>query len=121
MDLVDEQHLAGLEVGHDRGQIAGAFDRGARRGAERRAHLARDHVCERGLAEAGRAVEQDVIERLVAIARRLDEHAQVVEYAILADELLERARAQPILDAALEVDFLVLDDTSRVEVARRKR
>ena len=76
---------------------------GPRRHAQRRAHLARDHVRERGLAEARRAVEQHVVERLAALARRAHEHAQVLAQLVLADELVERARAQAVLDAALEV------------------
>ena len=36
-----------------------------------------DDLGERGLAEAGRAEEQDVVERLAAALRRLDEDAQV--------------------------------------------
>ena len=54
MDLVDEEHVAAFEVGDDRGEIAGALDRGTRGGAEIDAQLARDDMRERGLAEPGR-------------------------------------------------------------------
>ena len=55
----------------------------------------RDHVGQRRLAEAGRAVQQHVIERLAALLRGGDRHLQVLADAVLADVLVERARAQP--------------------------
>jgi hypothetical protein len=72
MDLVDEQHVVGLEVGQDRGEIARAFEDRARCLAQADAHLVGDDVCKRRLAEARRAEdEQDMIERLAALAGRL--------------------------------------------------
>jgi len=68
---------------------------GPRRGADRDAHLVGNDVGERGLAEAGRAVQQDVIERLAPLLRGGDRHLEVLADAILADVLVERARAQP--------------------------
>ena len=55
------------------------------------------------LPRPGRAVEERVVERLAALARRLHEHAQVLLQRVLADELVERARAQLLLDPALDV------------------
>ena len=52
VDLVDEQHAAVVEVGEDRGEVAGPFERGTARGLHARAHLGRDDAGERGLAEA---------------------------------------------------------------------
>src|SRR2546422_8114329 len=66
VDLVDEQDGAVLEVRQDRGEIAGAFDRGPARDFYRNTELVRDHARERGLAHSGRTVERDVLERLVA-------------------------------------------------------
>ncbi len=89
MDLVDEQDVAVLEVGQKRGEIARLGDHRARSGAETNAHLAREDSGERGLAEARRAVEQDMVERLSATLRCVDEDAQVLARALLADELVE--------------------------------
>ena len=58
MDLVDEQHVAGVEVGQQRRQIARALDHRTGGRANVDAHLARDHIGERGLAEPRRTVEQ---------------------------------------------------------------
>ena len=54
VDLVDEEHVAALEVGEDRREVAAALEHGPRRAAACDAHLVRDDVRERRLAEAGR-------------------------------------------------------------------
>ncbi len=64
VDLVDEQHVARLQVGQDRGQVAGALDHRAGGGAEADAQLARDDLRQRGLAQARRPVQQHVVHRL---------------------------------------------------------
>ena len=55
VDLVDEEHVAGLELGQDRGHVRLAVDRrpGHRRAG--RAHLGGDDPGQRRLAEPGRA------------------------------------------------------------------
>ena len=50
VDLVDEQHAAVVEVGEDRGEVAGPLERGTARGLHARAHLGRDDSREGGLA-----------------------------------------------------------------------
>ena len=77
---------------------------GPGRRAHRHAHLVADHVGERGLAESRRTVQQHVIERLAALLRRGDRHLQVLADAILADVLVEQARAQPRLVLRVFVD-----------------
>ncbi len=94
MDLVDEQHVARLQVGQERREIAGALDHRPGGGAEAHRHLARDDLRQRRLAEAGRAGEQHVVERLAAPARRLDEDAEILAQLALADELVEAQRAE---------------------------
>ena len=64
VDLVDEQDVALLEAGEDRGEVARPLDRRAGRVADVHAELAGDDRRERRLAEAGRAVEEDVVRRL---------------------------------------------------------
>src|SRR5262249_31774599 len=76
--------------------------------AEADAELARHNLRQRGLAQPGRADEQHVVERFLALARRLDEDAQVGARLLLADELLEPQRPQrglaDVLLAALAGD-----------------
>ena len=97
VDLVDEEDVVLLEVREDGGEVAGALDRGAAGGADGDAHLVRDDVREGRLAEAGRAVEEQVVERFAALLRRLDGDAEVLLDAVLAGEVVEAARPQRAL------------------------
>ncbi len=94
VDLVDEQHVAGLQVGQDGGQVAGALDDRAGGGAEADAEFAGDDLGQGGLAEARRAVQQHVVQRLAAGAGGLDEDGEVLPAGALADEFGQRLRAQ---------------------------
>ena len=114
MDLVDEEDVARLQIGQQRGEIAGALDDRPGGRAEADAQLARDDLRQRRLAEAGRAVEQHVIERLAALARRRDEDAEIVAELALPDELVERQRTErrlrQILLGARALDHALLAD-----------
>jgi hypothetical protein len=55
VDLVDEQDVAGVHPGEDRGEVAGVGERRATGDAQRHAHLGGDDHRQRGLAEARRA------------------------------------------------------------------
>ena len=94
MDFVDEQHVALFEIGQQCGEIAGLGDHRARGGAKADAELARHDLRQRGLAEAGRTDEQHVVQRLAALARRLDEDREILARLLLADELGQRLRTQ---------------------------
>ena len=94
MDLVDEQDVVRLEIGELRGEIARLGDHRPRGRAEIDAELARDDLRQRRLAEARRADEQHVIERLAARLRRFDEHLEVLARRLLAGEVGEHLRAQ---------------------------
>ena len=98
MDLVHEEDVARLEIGQDRGEVARPLEHGSRRLAEIHAELVRDDVRERRLAEARRAENQHVIERLVPAARRLDEDAHLLLDGRLADVLVQPARAHAARD-----------------------
>ena len=90
-----------LEVGQDAGEVALALDR--RAGGDVRLtpiSLARMRG-QGGLAQAGRAVEQHVVERLAAVLRGRDRDAQVVLDPVLADVLVDPPRPQRSLDVEL--------------------
>jgi hypothetical protein len=57
VDLVDEEHVALVELGEDRRQVAGPLERRAGGDVEVHAHLGGDDAGQRGLAEAGRPGE----------------------------------------------------------------
>ena len=94
VDLIDEQNVAVFEIGQQRGEVAGLGDDRAGGRAKVHSELARNDLRQRGLAKAGRADEQHVVERFLARARRLDEHREVGARLRLADELGEPLRAQ---------------------------
>ena len=76
MDLVDKQDVAGVQARQDGGQVTRALDGRPRGDAQLRAHLRGHDARQRGLAQARRAVEQHVIQRLMAQRRGLHVDAQ---------------------------------------------
>jgi hypothetical protein len=94
MDLVDEQHVAALESGEKTREVGGSRERGTGGRVQPRRALARDQSTERRLAEARQSGEQHVVERIAAQTRRFDRDAEIPDHAFLADELVERPRAQ---------------------------
>src|SRR5690606_21991073 len=85
VDLVDEQHVVRLQVGQQRGQVAGLLDHRAGGDAQAHPQLVGDHVAEGGLAQARRAEDQDVVERLAAVFRGLDVQAHLLAHRLLAE------------------------------------
>ena len=94
MDFVDEQHVARLEIGELRGEVARLGDHRPGGRAEIDAELARDDLRQRRLAEAGRADEQHMVERLAARLGRFDEHLEVFARRLLAGEIGQHLRPQ---------------------------
>jgi hypothetical protein len=92
MDLVDEQYVTWLQIGEDGRQVPCPLDHWPRSGPEPHAELARHNLRQRGLAQAGRPMQQHVIERLGAGAGGLDEHRQVFAARLLAHEFAQRLR-----------------------------
>src|SRR5207342_511081 len=74
--------------------VASAFECGATRDAEADVHLRGDDSGECGLAQPGRAREEEVVDGLTAAARRREQDLEVLLQARLADELVEAARPQ---------------------------
>ena len=89
VDLVDEQHVAVVEVGEDGGEVAGALERGTAGDAQADVHLGGDDSRQRGLAQPGRAREQQVVGGLAAAARGAEQDLEVLLEPGLADELVE--------------------------------
>ena len=98
VDLVDEQHVVRFEVGEQRGEIARALQHRARGMAQVDPHLARDDVRQGRFSQTRRAEQQHVIERLFALARRLDEYPKLVADFLLADVLGQSLGPQRTLE-----------------------
>ena len=101
VDLVEEEDLALVERGQQRGQVAGPLDGRAAGDAQRDAELGGDDHRHRGLAEAGRPGEQDVVRRPAAAHRPLEDELELLAHPVLADELVERLGPQRVLDLPL--------------------
>jgi hypothetical protein len=69
--------------------------------AQVHAQFVGDDMAERGLAQAGRAEDQDVVQRLAALARGVDEDRQLLARLGLADVLVQGFRPQRPLDGVL--------------------
>ena len=105
MDFVDEQNVAVFQIREQRREIAGLGDHRPGGGAEIDAELARDDLRQRGLAEARGTHEQYVIERFLALLRRLDEDGEIGAGFLLADEFGKPLRAQVRLGDVIVADF----------------
>ena len=95
VDLVHEQHVARLEPGEDRGEVALALERRPGDAADADAELLADDVGEARLAEAGRArrAARGRAPRRAPVAA-VERDRELLLDALLADELVERPRPQ---------------------------
>ena len=114
VDLVDEQHVAGLEAGQHRGEIARTLQHRAGRVAQVDAQLVGQDVRQRGLAQARRAEDQGVVERLAPLPGRGDEDVQLPLHGRLAHVVGQALRT----DRAVE---LVVAQRTRRRPAFRPR
>ena len=94
MDLVDEEQVALFEGREETGEVGGFFDDGAGGDADVAAHLVAEDEGERGLTEAGRAGEQDVVERIAATFGGADHDLEAFDGLGLSGEIGEGERAE---------------------------
>jgi hypothetical protein len=106
MNLVDEEYVARLKVSENRGQIPRALDGRAGGDAHVDFHLVRHNMRQTGLAQSRRAIKQNVIQRLAALTRGLNQDAQVFFQAILAGKLGQQRRAQSAIKRGVFVTRL---------------
>ena len=101
MDLVDEENVAVLERGQDRRQVAFALERRTRDRTDSDAQLLTDDVGETRLSQPRGTDEKNVVERLAAAFRSFERDSQLLLDALLADELVQAARAERTLQLVL--------------------
>ena len=89
MDLIDEQHVIGLEVGEQSREVTGLVEYGPGSGSDGNAQFVRDDVGQSRLAQSGGSVQQRVIQGLAAIRSRLDKYPEVFERRALSREVIE--------------------------------
>ena len=115
VDLVEEEDLALLEGGQDRGQVARVLDGRAAGDADGGVHLGRDDHREGGLAEAGGTGEQHVVGGGTPRAGGAQHEVELLADLLLADELVQ------VLGAQGGLDGLVLPVGDRRRPAARRR
>jgi hypothetical protein len=98
VDLVHEEDVVALEPRQDRGDVPLPLERRARDAAKSHTQLLAHDVREARLAETRRAHEQNVVERLRPCLRGLERDRELLLDAPLADELVEPARPQSLLE-----------------------
>jgi hypothetical protein len=100
VDLVDEEDVARLDRREDRRDVLLLHRRAGDR-ADADPELLAEDVREARLAQPWRPREQHVVERLAARPRSVECDPQLLLYALLADELVEAARTECLLDLLL--------------------
>ena len=102
MHLVDEEDAAVVEIGEDRGEVTGAFERRPAGDAQGDAKLGGDDTGQRRLPGSRRSGEQQMVDGLAASARRTEQDVEVLLEPLLAHELVEAPRAERGLLGALD-------------------
>ena len=109
MDLVNEQDIPGAQVGEDRRQIAGTFNRWSGGNFDVHAHLVGHQMGQGGLAQSGWAVKQHVVERFLALSGCSDQDSQIFLHLLLSDQVGERLRPQGLVHVVVWFLFRVKD------------
>ena len=113
VDLVDEEDVPVVERRQDRREVPCPLDGRAGRIPDIDAEFPRDDRRERGLAEAWRPVEEDVIRRLPALPGGLEQHGEPCLHLALAEILAQAVRSQGALRTLLDVVEKVRGDETR--------
>ncbi len=92
--LIDKQHIVRLQIRQQRCEIARLFDSGSRGYTDIHSHFIRDYARQRGLAKSGRSVQQNVIQTLAALFRRLDIYRHILLDLVLTYILGKGFRAE---------------------------
>ena len=110
VDFVDEQDVVGLQVCQDRGEVAGVVEDEPGGRADAAAHFFGDDVRDGGFAQAGRAVEDGVVQGFAAALRGLDADPQRFFHALLAGVFVQGLRAQGAFGVLFFFEEVVGDD-----------
>ena len=101
MNFVDKQHVALVQIGQQGREIPRPFQGGAGGDAEIDPHLRRNNGRQGGFAQAGRAVQQHVIQGLATNLGRVDKDRQVILDLFLADVFGQGAGTQRVVAVVL--------------------
>src|SRR6267154_592236 len=89
VNFIKKEDFLFFERGQDRGQVAFAFQQRSRTGLDRHVQFVGDNLCQSGLSETRRSIEQRVVQRFVAAASRVDCNLNVFFDAFLSDVFVQ--------------------------------
>src|SRR5512141_2093937 len=107
MDFINKQYIASTQVGEDGGKVTSTLDRRACCHFHIDAHFVSEYMREGRLAQARRAIEQDMIQGFMAFSRRRHQDSQILLDLILPDQVAELLWTQGIIDAIIGLGFRV--------------
>jgi hypothetical protein len=87
VNFVNEQDIIFLQVSQYSSQVAGAFDGWAGAYFYTYSKVSSDNVCKGGFAKTRRAIDEDVVQRLLSFLRRRDRYFEVFLDFILPNEI----------------------------------
>jgi hypothetical protein len=99
MDLVDEKHIAFAEASEDRGEISGTVESWTGGDVECDLEFSGDDARQRGLAEARRSREEQMIHGLLATSSSFKDDAKVLLEFPLSDKVIEMTGTKSTLFA----------------------
>src|SRR5580704_8648946 len=111
MNFVEKENFLFFERGENGGEIAFAFEERASAGFDGDGEFIGDNLRESGFAEAGRAVEEDVVESFTAVASGFEGDGDIFFDAFLANVFGEGFGTDASVEASVVVEGRAGDDT----------
>src|SRR6266849_8199016 len=106
MNFIEKENLLFFERCQDGGQVAFALQQWPRAGLDRHVQFIGDDLRQRGLSQAGRSVEQHVVQRLAAAPRRVYRNLNIFLDAFLPDIFFQALRPHAHFDPGVLVERL---------------
>ena len=94
MNLIDKKNIVFLQIRQQCSEISGFLNSWTGGDSHVDSHLIRNDLCHGGLAEAGRTIEQHMIERLVAHSGGVNKHLKIIFRLFLANIITDKARSE---------------------------
>src|SRR5882762_9118778 len=106
VNFIQKENFLFFERSQNRRQVSFALQQRSCAGLDRHVQFVRDNLRQRGLAQPRRAVQQHVIQRLAAAARRINGNLDIFLDAFLPDIFLQPPRPHAHFDARVFVKCL---------------
>src|ERR1700678_3144480 len=110
MDFVEKEKILRVERGEHRGEVTLFLQQRAGTDFYCRAHFSGENLRKRRFAKAGRAIQQNVVERFPASARGFDGDLQILFDAILTNIIRQFRRPDARFDARVIIELLARND-----------